>query len=141
MKNSQYFKLEELLTSSVARQKSIENLPSFEVVENLNELALFLDGIREAWGSGIKVNSGYRNEKLNKAVGGVFNSAHRLGFAADIIPSNGKFDAFVEFLKGYLKDKAFDQCIIESAKGSKWIHIATYSPTGLQRRKIFNITK
>lgn len=141
MKNPKYFTLPEMLTSSTARQKSIENLPTFDIVENLNQLCLFLDEIREDWGSGIKVTSGYRNEKLNTAVGGVFNSAHRLGFAADIVPSNGKFDEFVEFLKKWLKGKSFDQCIIEeSKKGGKWIHIATYSPSGLQRKKIFNMS-
>ena len=140
MKTPRYFTLEELLTSSTARQKSIENLPSWEIVENLNELAFFLDGIRAAWGSGIKVNSGYRNEKLNVAVGGVLNSAHRLGYAADIVPSNGKFNEFVEFLKGYLQNKNFDQCIIESSKASRWVHIGLYSPTGLQRKRIFNMS-
>jgi hypothetical protein len=44
-----YFSLEEFLDSSVARQKSISNLPSWEVIEHLNELALFLDDLREAW--------------------------------------------------------------------------------------------
>lgn len=135
-----YFDLEEFLTSSVARQKSIENLPSWEIVENILELALFLDGVRSAWGSGIRVSSGFRNEKLNVAVGGVLNSVHRLGYAADIVPSNGKFDEFVEFLKDYLKDKGFDQCIIENKGKSKWIHLALWSPTHRQRRMLFNIS-
>lgn len=136
-----YFSLQELLTSSVARQKSIENLPSWEIVENLNELALFLDELRSDWGSGIRVTSGYRNDKLNTAVGGVLNSVHRLGFAADIVPVNGKFDEFVAFLKEWAKDKYFDQIIIEKNKTSKWIHIGIYSPTGLRRRMLFNIEK
>jgi len=36
-----------------------------------------------------------------------------------MVPANGEFDKFVEFLKNYLKDKNFDQCIIESTKYSK----------------------
>ena len=141
MKTPVYFDLQELLTSSVARQRSIENLPSWEIIENLNELALFLDGIRAAWGSGIRITSGYRNEKLNIAVGGVLNSVHRLGYAVDMVPVNGKFDAFVEFLKKYLKDKGYDQCIIEKSGKSKWVHLALYSPTGRQRKMLFNIEK
>lgn len=141
MKTPLYFDLEELLTSSVARQRSIENLPSWEIVENLNTLALFLDGIRAAWGSGIRITSGYRNEKLNVAVGGVLNSVHRYGFAVDMVPMNGKFDAFVEFLKKYLKDKGYDQCIIEKSGKSKWVHFGLYSPTGRQRKMLFNIDK
>lgn len=136
-----YFDLEELLTSSVARQKSIENLPSWEIVDCLLELAEFLDGIREAWGSGIKVNSGFRNERLNSAVGGVLNSVHRLGYAADIVPMNGKFDEFVEFLKKYLQGKSFDQVIIEKNGKNKWVHVGLWSPTHRQRKMLFNIDK
>lgn len=136
-----YFSLEEFLTSSTARQKSIENLPSWWIIENLCDLGLFLDDIRSEWGSGIKVTSGYRIDKLNSAVGGVPNSVHRLGWAADIVPSNGKFDEFVEFLKSYLKGKDFDQVIIEKKGKSKWVHIGLYSPTGLQRHMLFDITK
>ena len=139
LKKPKYFTLEELLTSSTARQRSIENLPSWEIITHLNELALFLDDIRIAWGSGIKVNSGFRNEKLNVAVGGVLNSVHRLGFAVDIVPVNGKFDEFVAFLKQYLKDKKFDQVIIEKSKNARWVHIGLWSTSGQQRHRIFNM--
>ena len=136
-----YFDLEEFLTSSVARQKSIENLPSWYIIEHLNDLGLFLDEIRIAWGSGIKVTSGYRNDRLNSAVGGVPNSVHRLGWAADIVPSNGDYEGFLRFIKEWAKNKAFDQIIEERNGKSKWIHIGLYSPTGLQRRMLFSITK
>lgn len=135
-----YFTLEELLTSSVARQKSIENLPSWEVVNNLLELGLFLDDIRKEWGSGIKVTSGYRNEKLNNAVGGVKNSRHMSGDAADIYPSNNDFTGFVKFLKTYMADKSYDQCIIEkNSKGGRWVHVGLWSPTHTQRKMLFNL--
>lgn len=140
MKTPKYFNLEELLTSSTARQKSIENLPSWEIVERLNNLALFLDGIREAWGSGIIVSSGFRNDKLNRAVGGVPNSCHRLGFAADLQPANGKFKEFKKFIVDYLKDKDFDECIIERKGKTEWIHIQTHSPNGYQRKKVFSLS-
>ncbi len=138
---SKYFKLEELLTSSTAKQKSIENLPSWEIIENLKQLAEFLDGLRDDWGSGIRVTSGFRCEKLNVAVGGVLNSVHRLGWAADVVPVNGKFDEFVDFIKRWAANRKFDQIIIESNKKTKWVHIGLYSPTGLQRKKLFNINK
>ena len=136
-----YFNLEEFLTSSVARQKSIENLPSWYVIEHLNDLGLFLDELRMEWGSGIKVTSGFRNDKLNTAVGGVPNSVHRLGWGADIVPANGKYEEFVRFIKEWAKSKAFDQIIEERSKSSKWVHIGLYSPTGLQRRMLFKIEK
>ena len=43
-----------------------------------------LDPIREAWGKPIIVSSGYRCKELNALVGGVKNSHHLLGCAADI---------------------------------------------------------
>lgn len=141
MQKPKYFDLEEFLTSPTARQKSIENMPSWDIVLALNELALFLDDLREAWGSGIKVTSGFRIDRLNSAVGGVPSSVHRIGYAADIVPMNGEFDKFVEFVKEWLKDKKFDQAIIEKSGKSRWLHIGLYSPTGLQRKNIFNIEK
>ena len=138
MKNSLYFRLEEFLDSSIARQKGISNSPSWEAVESLRELALFLDGVREAWGSGILVNSGFRCKKLNDAVGGVFNSAH-LKAAADLYPSNGKFNEFKKFIVNYLKNKDFDECIIEKKGKSEWVHFALYSINGEQRKKCFSL--
>ena len=134
---SKHFKLEEFLTSSTARQKSMENLPSWEIVEHLQELAAFLDQLRDAWGSGIKVTSGYRNEALNKAVGGVKNSVHMIGYAADIVPSNGKFKEFAKFITEWAKDKAYDQIIIETSKKSRWIHVGLFNNSHRQRKMCF----
>lgn len=134
-----YFTLEELLTSSTARQKSVENLPSWTIVEHLNELALWLDQLREAWGSGLKVTSGFRNDKLNTYVGGVAGSAHKDGFAADIQPINGKFDEFVAFIKKWAKDKQFDQIIIENKGKTKWIHFGLKNRKGEQRKMLFGM--
>lgn len=139
MKKSKYFKLEEFITSSVARQKSIENIPSFEIVEHLNELALFLDDLREAWGKAIYISSGFRNAKLNSAVGGVADSAHLRGDAVDMYVAGGKkaMDEFGEFLVKYLKDKGFDQLLREKSKsGSYWYHLSLYNKAGQQRKQI-----
>lgn len=48
------------------------------------ELIRVLQGLRAVLGCPINVNSGYRTETHNKAVGGSTNSAHLLGKAADI---------------------------------------------------------
>ena len=136
---SKYFYLEEFLTSSTARQKSIENTPSWEIVLRLRKLARFLDGLREEWGSGIRVTSGFRNERLNSAVGGVPNSIHKIGYAADIYPVNGKFEEFKKFVKNWIKDKDFDQCILEKKGNSEWIHIGLYGNSGQQRHNIFSL--
>ena len=137
MERSRYFRLEEFLTSPTARQKSIENIPSWEVVERLNELALFLDDLREAWGSGIRITSGYRNEDLNRAVKGVENSVHQIGYAADMVPANGRFKEFAAFVTEWAKDKVYDQLIVERSKRSSWIHLGLYNNNHKQRRMCF----
>ena len=138
-KYPKYFTLQEFLTSSTARQKSIENLPSFEIVERLVELGIFLDSLRADWGSGIIVTSGYRNNKLNAAVGGVSNSAHELGYAADIYPANGRFEDFKKFVVRWLADKQYDQAIIEKKGKSQWVHIGLFNSKGQQRRQCFSL--
>ena len=142
MKRPRFFTLEELLTSSTARQRSIENLPSWTVVEHLNDLAMFLDDIRNAYGSALRVTSGFRNQKLNTAVSGVKNSAHMCGMAADLVPVNGDIAGFEKFLRNWLPtyEGSFDQCIFESKGKSRWVHIAQYSPSGGQRRQLFGMT-
>jgi hypothetical protein len=70
-------------------------------------------------------------------VGGAKKSQHLSGKAADIQPIGRSFDEFKRFLLGWLKDKQFDQCIIESNRYSKWIHIS-YDETR-NRRKIFTM--
>jgi len=136
-----YFTIKELCYSYTAEQKGIDNSPSKEIEEHLKELISFLNPIREKWGSGIRVNSGYRCPELNKAVGGVDTSAHMLGYAADLYPVNDKFDDFKTFIVNYLQDKEFDQCILETSGNSEWIHLGLYNNRHQQRKQIFKLTK
>lgn len=136
-----YFTIKELCYSYTAEQKGIDNSPSKEIEEHLKELISFLNPIREKWGSGIQVNSGYRCPELNKAVGGVDTSAHMLGYAADLYPVNDKFDDFKTFIVNYLQDKEFDQCILETSGNSEWIHLGLYNNKHQQRKQIFKLTK
>ena len=136
---SKYFKLEELLYSDTAQKKGIQNLPSWEVIENLKELTVLLDGLREAWGGPISVSSGFRNTELNGAVKGVQRSAHKLGYAADIRPSNGQMERFKKKVVEWVQDKKFDQCILESSGGTQWVHISLYNQDGEQRCDVFQL--
>lgn len=80
-----YFELDELLSSETALNCGIENLPTWSDIENLHELAMnVLDPIRVQWGQPLIVTSGYRSAELNAKVGGVPNSAHMIGCAADV---------------------------------------------------------
>lgn len=138
--NWKHFKLEEFTRSATAEKFNIDNTPNDYVIYNLDKLVVnVLDTLREAFGSPIKVTSGYRSYLLNKMVGGVKNSQHMSGKAADIVPIGKSFDEFVKFVEEWIKDKEFDQCILESKGKSRWIHISY--DDGHNRKKIFSITK
>lgn len=139
-----YFTLNELVKSDTATKKGIDNTPTRFVMRNLTLFVnTLLDDLRSAWGSPLKVTSGYRCPALNKAVGGVENSAHLYGLAVDIVPMNGDFNNFVTFVKRWFRKRTdFDQVIEERAGGSRWVHIGWKQPDTLnQRRQIFDLKK
>ena len=132
-----FFTQKELIASTEAYKRKIDNTPGEEEKAHLEELIEFMDEIRSAWGSAIIVTSGYRCPELNEAVGGAKKSAHQTGYAIDCVPANNKKKEFFEFCKEYLKDKEFDEMLLErNSRGSVWIHIALKSIDGKQRKKI-----
>ena len=141
MVTKSYFTVAELYASDTAKKYGIDNTPNSIVISHLQQLINFLNPLREAWGSAIRVNSGYRCEKLNRFVGGSKTSSHLIGYGVDLIPVNGKMDAFKKFIIDYMKNKMFDQCIIEKSGKTEWVHIGLYNLKGQQRKMIFNITK
>jgi len=143
---AKYFTLKELCASETAAKKGFDNFPSFEVVEHLRDLTeKILDPLREAWGKPIRVTSGYRCTKLNTAIGGSPTSVHKVGWAADLQPTSGKVDDFIDFARRWvmLNGIRFDQFIRETDKrtGSVWLHIGLYSPTGSQRGQFKDLIK
>lgn len=80
-----YFTIAELTKSDTADRKGINNRIPKELLGNAQNLIdKVLDPLREWYGKPIYVNSGYRCPELNRAVGGVPNSFHLTGCAADI---------------------------------------------------------
>lgn len=117
-----YFTIKELCKSSTATQKGINNSPNSEIVSNLEQLVdNILDPLREAYGKPITVNSGYRCDALNKAVGGAKTSHHLTGLAADITGSSKAENKKIFELAQKLK-LPFDQLIDE--KKFSWVHIS-----------------
>ena len=79
------FTLSEMVRSTTASQRKIDNTPSAEVISNLIFLCReVLQPVRDMTGRPLRVNSGYRSEALNRAVGGSKTSDHRFGLAADV---------------------------------------------------------
>lgn len=132
MKESTYFKLEELLKSDTALVSQIENLPSWADVENLQELAtLVLDPIRQAWGQPLIVTSGFRSPQLNAAVGGVPTSAHMEGCAVDIVLapwSTRKVSELYNLIQWLVESGAIDIDQVIYYRKKKMIHISNDLP-------------
>lgn len=116
------FTLAELTNSITAKTNRIDNTPNSEQIDNLELLAKnTLQPIRDLWGKQIYVNSAFRSTSLNKAIGGVSNSQHLEGKAADITTgsNDGNKDLF-NMIKN--SDIPFDQLIDES--NYRWIHVS-----------------
>ena len=135
-----YFTIEELCQSETAEKYKIDNTPSEEIKKNLETLVdCLLDPLREAWGSPIIINSGYRCPVLNKAVGGSKTSSHMSGWSVDMRPKNGKMEEFKKFVVQFIKTRFWDQCILEKSGDVEWVHLSLYNNSGKQRKMIFSI--
>ena len=132
-----YFSVEELTASATALREGIDNRPSKCAYHLLHVLVdQLLDPIREAWGKPIIVSSGYRCKELNELVGGVKNSHHLLGCAADITaPLGGGREGANRKLFNLIQQMQqsgrirFTQLIWEG--DGRWIHIS-YVPSDLR---------
>lgn len=117
----EYFSIKEMTKSNTATAEGIDNTPDQTIKNNLIKLIeAVLDPLREWYGKPITVNSGYRCEALNKAIGGAKSSQHMLGEAADITVGSKEEN---EKLFNYIKDNLeFDQLINES--DFSWVHVS-----------------
>lgn len=115
-----HFTINELTRSATARRFGIDNTPPQWAISNLSRLVdTVLDPARELLGAPIYVNSGYRCEKLNKAVGGVLRSYHLAGRAADL--TTGTIEGNRRLYQ-ILKTLPHTELIWE--RGGTWIHVA-----------------
>ena len=119
---SEYFTLSELTKSETAARHKIDNTPSKAIIDNLQYgVNMVLDPLRSLYGQPIRINSGYRCEKLNKLVGGVPNSWHQVGNAADIHISSAE-EAKILFAN-LQKLPSVDTVLFEHSKNAQWLHV------------------
>ena len=116
-----YFTIAELCNSDTADRRGIINRLPKEYLPHVQELINHvLDPLREWYGKPIYVNSGYRCPELNKVVGGVENSYHVSGCAADIDARNYEEN---KKLFDYIRENLpFTEVGWEG--GGRWIHVA-----------------
>ena len=80
-----HFKLSEFEFSTTALARGFDNHCPQHLIPNLRNLCeRILEPLRAWVNEPIIISSGYRCPQLNKAVGGVSNSQHMTGEAADI---------------------------------------------------------
>ncbi|WP_315332542.1 D-Ala-D-Ala carboxypeptidase family metallohydrolase [Prevotella nigrescens] len=129
---SPHFTVGEFFRSGTAIRLGIDNNPdahpgegisTAEVVENLRALCTeVLEPLRRRVGRVI-VTSGYRCQELNRAVGGVWNSQHLKGEAADIfVPDTATAMRYGHILE---RHSAVQQLLLEpmGIQQKRWIHV------------------
>lgn len=131
MLTNNYFTIDELCASDTARKRGIDNTPTPDAEANLMLLRdRVLNPAREALGSTIYVNSGYRSPQLNAAVGGTATSQHQTGQAADITTKSRKKNQ--KLFAIIVQQGNYDQLIWEG--DGSWIHVSYRE--GSNRRSI-----
>jgi hypothetical protein len=131
------FTLAEMTKSETASRRGMDNIPNQEQISNMQVLAVnVLQKVRDHYGRGVHVNSGFRHPDVNAAVGGSRTSDHTRGMAADIeIPGVANAD-LAEWIQQNLD---FTQLILEfytpGIPDSGWVHVS-YDPANLKKQSL-----
>jgi hypothetical protein len=131
------FSLSEMTKSETALRNNLDNTPGDAEIANLKMLAeKVLQPVRDHYGKGVKVNSGFRHPNVNAAVGGSKTSDHCLGQAADIEIPGVPNHELAEWIKGNLE---YTQLILEfytrGIPDSGWVHVS-YVPSNLKKQDL-----
>jgi zinc D-Ala-D-Ala carboxypeptidase len=135
------FTLEEMTKSETALRYDIDNTPNEQEISSMKLLAeKVLQPVRDHFGKGVKVNSGFRNQDVNQKVGGSRNSDHIRGQACDIeIPGIPNAE-LAEWIKDNLE---YNQLILEfytpGVPDSGWVHVS-YIPED-NKKQVLTATK
>jgi len=126
-KISEHITYNEATHSETAKRRGIDNTPTAEQLRRMVAVAnAIFEPTRNHFGSPIGVNSFFRSEALNTAVGGAKQSQHVLGEAIDMdadkygTPTN---KAIFDFIRANLP---FDKLIWEFGddENPDWVHVS-----------------
>jgi hypothetical protein len=137
MQLTENFSLHELTKSETALRLNLDNTPDEDAIDSLRLLAQkVLQPVRDHYGMGVKVNSGYRSPESNAAVNGSKSSDHCKGQAADIeIPSVPN----AELAQWIMYNLDYTQLILEfytpGIPDSGWVHVS-YDPNNLKKQEL-----
>ena len=131
------FSLSEMTKSETALRHNLDNTPGEKEIENLRVLCeRVLQPVRDHYGKGVKVNSGFRHPDVNAAVGGSKTSDHCRGQAADIEIPGVPNHELAEWIKANMK---YTQLILEfytrGVPDSGWVHVS-YDPANLKQQDL-----
>tara|TARA_R110000772_G_scaffold232880_3_gene344428 strand:+ start:577 stop:1041 length:465 start_codon:yes stop_codon:yes gene_type:complete len=141
MKLTANFSLQEMTKSETALRFGLDNTPNDSELENLVALCeCVLQPVRDHFGKGVKVNSGFRDVEVNAKVGGSKTSDHTRGMAADIeIPGV----ANAELAQWIVDNLSFRQVILEfytpGIPDSGWVHVSYNA--GDNKKQVLTATK
>ena len=134
--------LKEVSKSLTATRRGIDNEPQGEHLTNLIKLANnVFQPIREHFGKPIFVSSGYRSDKLNKAIGGSATSQHCKGEALDLDNDGRGYPSNADIFWYIYDHLDFDQLIFEfgSMENPSWVHVS-YKSEG-NRKQVLRASK
>ena len=137
MNLSKNFTLEEMTFSETATTLEIDNTPSEEIIDNLQELCVkILEPLHDALGPVI-ITSGFRCLELNTARKGSKTSSHMEGKAADLSVKGKSLAEVYNWLFANREKVRYDQ-IIREFPPSGWIHVS-YDPAKNRRQGLLAI--
>ena len=125
-KISKHITYKEATRSVTALRLGIDNVPNDYELQNMELVAeKVFEPLRKAVNGPIKINSFFRCEELNKAIGGSSRSQHCQGRAIDIDDVYGYVSN--SYMYYYIKDNLdFDQLIWEFGTDTEpdWVHVS-----------------
>ena len=135
------FSLAEMTRSDTAVRLDIPNVPNQEQLTNMQALAFnVLQKVRDHFGKGVQVNSGFRHPDVNTKVGGSKTSDHCKGMAADIEISGVPNADLAQWI---VDNCDFRQVILEfytpGIPNSGWVHVS-YNPED-NKKQVLTATK